>query len=90
MSVDYVKRHCRDIHFRDINCAFVGYNKNKKKMHGTCIKIQQQKDFNSDYLHCFYFPGMVLLDLEQPIQNLWQERNEMNVRNSIQYRNPLR
>ena len=27
-SIDYIKRHCGDIYFCGINCAFVGYNKN--------------------------------------------------------------
>jgi len=26
-SIEYIKRHCFDIYFYDINCAFVGYNK---------------------------------------------------------------
>jgi hypothetical protein len=34
--VDYVK-----IYYVDINIAFVGYNENKKMVHGTSIKISK-------------------------------------------------
>ena len=30
-SINYIKRHCSNIYFCDINGAFFGYNKNNKR-----------------------------------------------------------
>jgi len=37
-SIDYINRHCCDIHLCYINCAFVDYNKNSRT---TCFDLAQ-------------------------------------------------
>jgi hypothetical protein len=48
---------------------------------------EKENEFNNN-LHCFYFLSVVLQYSEQSIQNLWQEKNEINVWNGVQYGNP--
>jgi len=52
-NVDYVKRYCCDIYFCDINCAFVGYNKNINKC--TVHMHREEKPTRCHWmLYCTY------------------------------------
>ena len=53
--------HCCNIYCHNINCVFVGYDKNKKKMHRICIKINEKTLLwaHDIYLGCHVLCGTI-------------------------------